>query len=117
MDDLSQFCCQNKNCPDHGKRNAGNLTVCQRHGKDKQFRTLYCRTCKARFSERKGTALFGARLPEKKIFDLLRHVQEGCGVRKTSRLVGVDDDTVTRYCRLEGLCSNLRHDTLVAFSP
>ena len=29
MDDLSRFCCQNPDCPDHGKRGAGNLTVCR----------------------------------------------------------------------------------------
>ena len=52
---LSRFCCQNEDCPDYGKRGAGNLTVCGRYGKDKQRRLLYCRTCKARFSERKGT--------------------------------------------------------------
>ena len=46
-EDLSRFCCQNEDCPDHGKRGAGNLTVCGRYGKDKQRRMLYCRTCKA----------------------------------------------------------------------
>jgi hypothetical protein len=33
------------------------------------LRLLYCRTCKARFSERKGTPLFQARLAEDKILD------------------------------------------------
>ena len=45
---------------------------------------LRCRTCKARFSERKGTPLFGATLPEEKILSVLGHIDEGCGVRKTS---------------------------------
>jgi hypothetical protein len=56
-DDLSRFCCLNPDCPDHGRRNAGNLTVCARYGKY-QRRLLRCRSCKARFSERKGTPLF-----------------------------------------------------------
>ena len=52
MDDLSRFCCLNCDCPDHGKRGAGNLTVTSRYGPDKARRMLRCRTCKARFSER-----------------------------------------------------------------
>jgi hypothetical protein len=54
-EDLSRFCCMNDQCPDHGQRGLGNLTVCARYGKDKQRRLLYCRSCKYRFSERKGT--------------------------------------------------------------
>ena len=64
MDELSQFCCQNEHCSDYGKRGAGNLSVCDRYGANKERRLLYCATCKARFSERKGTPLFGARLSE-----------------------------------------------------
>ena len=64
MDDLSRFCCQNSQCPDFGRRDAGNLTVTGRLGKSRQFRLLYCRTCRARFSERKGTPLYRAHLLE-----------------------------------------------------
>src|SRR6476660_8406443 len=63
MDDLSRFCCLNPDCPDHGKRGHGNLTVPMRYGPNKSRRLLRCSTCKARFSERKGTPLFDARLP------------------------------------------------------
>lgn len=117
MDDLSRFCCQNKQCPDYGKRGGQNLTVCGRFGKDNRIRLLYCRTCKARFSERKGTPLFGARLPDEKIQAVLAHVVEGCGVRKTGRLVGVNRNTVVRYSRLAGKHAKALHDELVAFSP
>jgi LacI family transcriptional regulator len=78
---------------------------------------LYCATCKARFSERKGTPLFGARLPEKEIVSVLAHIVEGCGVRKTSRLVGVNKNTVVRYSLLAGKHAQDLHDELVAFSP
>ena len=117
MDDLSRFCCQNKGCPDYGNRGAGKLTVGGRFGKNQRIRLLYCRTCKARFSERKGTPLFQARLDEKKIVSVLAHVDEGCGVRKTSRLVGVNKNTVIRYSRLAGEHARELHDELVAFSP
>ena len=117
MDDLARFCCLNLECPDYGRRGGENLSVCDRYGKDKQRRLLYCCSCKARFSERKGTPLFRARLPEETILSVLDHVQEGCGVRKTSRLVRVNRETVTRYSLLAGKHAHNLHDELVAFSP
>ena len=117
MDDLSRFCCQDKQCPDYGKRGLGNLTVCAHYGKKKQFRLLYCRTCRARFSERKGTPFFRAQLNQEKIVSVLAHICEGCGLRKTSRLVGVHRNTVARYSRLAGQHAQQLHQELVAFSP
>jgi hypothetical protein len=115
-DDLSRFCCLNPDCADYGKRGHGNLTVPMRYG-PQQRRLLRCRTCKARFSERKGTPLFDARLPEAKVIAVLRHVAEGVGVRKTGRLVGVTKDTVVRYSTKAGDHAQQLHDELVAFSP
>jgi transposase-like protein len=88
-----------------------------RYGKDKRLRLLYCRTCHARFSERKGTPLFQARLPAAKVEAVLAHIAEGCGVRKTGRLVGVNRETVARYSMLAGTHAQALHDELVAFSP
>jgi transposase-like protein len=115
-DDLSAFCCQNPECPDYGQRGQGNLTVPLRYG-PQQRRLLRCRTCQARFSERKGTPLFGAQLPEDKVVAVLHHIAEGVGVRQTGRLVGVNRNTVVRYCLLAGDHAQQLHDDLVAFSP
>ena len=117
MDDLSRFCCLNSGCPDHGERGAGNLTVTHRYGPDKARRMLRCRACKARFSERKGTPLFDARLPPAKVLAVLEHLAEGCGVRQTGRLVGVEKDTVTRYAVRAGDHAQALHDEVVALSP
>ncbi len=100
-----------------GVRGEGNLSVCDRYGKRKQYRLLYCNVCKARFSERKGTPFFQAKLPPEKVVSVLEHINEGCGVRKTERLVGVHRDTVTRYSRLAGEHALKAHDELVAFPP
>ncbi len=89
MDDPPRFCCQNSNCRDHGdhgQRGLENLTACGHFGKARRIRLRYCRTCKARFSERKGTLLFNAKLPDDKNLSLLAHLHEGCGVRQTGRL-------------------------------
>ena len=117
MDDLSRFCCLNCDCPDYGERDAGNLTVTSRYGPDKARRMLRCRTCKARFSERKGTPLFGAKLAPEKIESVLEHVSEGCGVRQTGRLCQVNRNTVGRYSRLAGEHARQLHEELVAVSP
>lgn len=115
-DDLSAFCCQNPTCPDYGRRGHGNLTVPMRYG-TAQRRLLRCKTCKARFSERKGTPLFQAQLAEEKVIAVLEHIAEGVGVRKTSRLVGVNKNTVIRYSVLAGGHAQQLHEELVAFSP
>jgi hypothetical protein len=98
-ENLSRFCCQNEQCPDHGKREAGNLTVCGRYGKQEQHRLLYCRTCRARFSERKGTPLFRSKLPQDKAVSIF------------------DRNTVVHYSRLAGPHAQQIHDEFVAFSP
>jgi transposase-like protein len=116
-EDLSRFCCQDPGCPDYGKRGHGNLTVCGRYGKTRPIRLLYCRTCKARFSERKGTPLFGCCLPEDQALDVIGHLADRNGVRATARRVGVTPDTVVRYARRLGEHARDLHDELVAFSP
>src|SRR5258705_5858379 len=113
MDDLSRFCCLNPDCPEYGKRGAGNLTVTGRYGPDRRRRMLRCRTCRARFSERKGTPLFDTRLPADTAVSVLAHIAEGVGVRKTSRLVGVHPDTVTRFSALAADHAQQLHDDLL----
>ena len=117
MDDLARFCCLNSRCRDHGKRGAVNLTVTGRYGPDGQRRMLRCRTCKVRFSERKGTPLFDSRLAPGKAEAVLEHVAEGCGVRQTGRLCRVNRGTVGRLSRLAGEQARDLHDELVALSP
>ena len=116
MHDLDHLCCQNPHCPSYHQRGQHNLTVCGHYG-SQQTRLLYCRTCQERFSERKATPLFDARLPQDKVIAILHHLAEGCGIRQTARLCGVHRDTVTRYARQAGDHAQQLHDELVAFSP
>jgi LacI family transcriptional regulator len=116
MEDLERFCCLNQECDRHGQRGQGNVAVRARYGRH-QRRLLYCKACKQRFSERKGTPLFACRLEEDKARSLLAHLQDGCGVRQTERLVGVHRDTVMRLGRLAGDHARAAHDELVSLSP
>ena len=100
-DDLDRFCCQNPDCRLHGRRGPATSSSCDHFGKARH-RLLYCRACKARFSEFKGTPLFNSKLPHEKVLSVLEHLAEGCGVRQTARLVGVNKDTVTRLALLAG---------------
>ena len=115
-DDLERFCCQNADCDLYGRRGAGNLSVCGHFGKA-CHRLLYCNACKARFSEPKGTPLYRCHLPEEKAVAVLDHLDEGCGIRPTGRLVGVHRDTVVRLARLAGQHAHDAHEEFVAFSP
>lgn len=112
-----QFCCQNEDCADCGKRGQGNLTFRGYGGHQKAIRMIHCKTCKRVFSERKGTALERCRLPQEKALSVLAHIREGNGTRQTARLVGVHRDSVTRLLRVAGIHSATLHEELVEFSP
>ena len=112
MEDLHLFCCLDPDCPEYGQRGAGKVAVRARYGPHDR-RLLYCKTCKRRFSERKGTA----RLDESVARSVLAHLRDGCGVRQTERLVGVNRNTVMRLARNAGRHAKDAHDELVGFSP
>ena len=117
MEDLSRFCCQNRECSGYGKRGAGNLTVCDHYGRDDSRRVLRCRICKARFSERNGTPFFNSNLSDEDIVGVYKHLQGGCGIRQTARLTGVSRKTVGRLVALAGGHAQALHEEFVAFSP
>ncbi len=115
-DDLSIFCCQNPDCPDCGKRGLNNLTVCGIYGAH-DCRLIRCRTCKSRFSERKGTVLYNSKIDSETAVSVLEHLAEGCGIRKTSRLTNVSLGTIARLSKMLGEHAKKAHDVLVPFSP
>ncbi|MDP1815337.1 MAG: hypothetical protein Q8K92_12885 [Leadbetterella sp.] len=101
---LNEKCCQNPKCPNYGQKELGNLCYHGFSGKGKEIRMLWCNTCKTSFSERKGTLLFGSKLPEEKVKIVLNNFAEGNGIRKTSRLTNVSLSAVQR---LSNQCSNV----------
>ena len=107
---IEHFCCQNSDCPQAGVRGGGDLYFRGYSGKTRRIRLVYCRTCKRYFSERKGTVLEQARLPDEKALAILKHLREGCGPRATGRLVEVDKNTVTRSRAKAGAHAESLHD-------
>ena len=109
---LEELCCVNPSCGDSGQRGHGNLSV--RKGKGGgRWRILRCSTCKKEFSERKGTALWGTPMRPEKVKNIAEHLKEGCGIRKTSRLVGASKDGVTNMGIRLGLHAKAFHDERV----
>jgi len=109
---LSELCCVNPACADQGRYGLYNIVL--RRGKGTgRWRMLRCRTCRREFSERKGTALWHSRMPPDKAIDIAQHLAEGCGIRKTGRLVGASKDGVTNLALRLGLHARALHHARV----
>lgn len=91
---LTALACPNEDCPDFNRFGAGNLSVCEWIGKHKNIRRLYCRTCGHRFSERQGTLLEYAKLPEETIVRIVKCLVHGCSIEATADICEVSPRTV-----------------------
>ncbi len=107
--DLDTLACVNPECQRFRRPGEDNLTVRKVYGHDR-IRLLRCRTCGEEFSERRGSALFNTKLPEAKAEEVISHLDEGCSVRATARLVKVAKDTVARLLRVAGRHAQRFHD-------
>jgi transposase-like protein len=107
--DLDTLACVNAECQLFRRAGASNLIIRKVYGHDR-IRLLRCRTCGEEFSERRGTALFNTKLPEPKAAEVINHLDEGCSVRATARLVQVAKETVTRLLRVAGRHAQRFHD-------
>jgi transposase-like protein len=93
-DDLTGFACPNEDCCDFNRFAAGNLTVCERMGKDHRIRRLYCSSCGHRFSERQGSLMAKSKLPEESVVRIVKCLGYGCSVEATADICEVDPRTV-----------------------
>lgn len=91
---LAAFACPNEDCPDFNRFGAGNLSICEWMGKNKQIRRLYCRTCGHRFSERQGTLLEYSKLPEETVVRIIKCLAHGCSIEATADICEVTTRTV-----------------------
>ena len=109
---LENLCCLNVQCNAYGQRGQANLKVRKIYGVA-QIRYLRCGSCGEEFSERKGTALFNCKISEAQAVSVMEHLDSGCGLNATARLVGVSKDAVGRLLRVGGRISYQLHDRLV----
>ena len=92
---LESLACVNLDCDLYGQKGGDNLTIRKEYGQD-QIRYLRCRSCQKEFSERKNTALWNSKIPETKAVSVAEHLDDGCSIKSTARLVKVDASTVRR---------------------
>ena len=99
--DLSEFSCWQKDCPDHGKKGAGNIVLKERYGKDNRA-LLKCRTCSHCFSETHGTPFFGLNTPIDEVCRTLALIPEKGSIRGAARISGHDKGTICRWVDIAG---------------
>ncbi len=87
--DLSKFWCWNKDCPDYGKKERGNIVLKERYGKQDRA-LLRCKTCNHCFSETRGTAFYHLNTPQDEVLRTLAMLPEKGGIRGTARATGHD---------------------------
>jgi transposase-like protein len=102
--------CPNPECLHGGVFGAGNLRVSERNGKGKRIRRLFCRTCKTRFSERRGSLMEHTHLPEEKLVLIFKCLTYGNSVAATADIAGVDERTVQRIVDRGGGRARRFHD-------
>jgi transposase-like protein len=93
-EDLMCFACPNEECCDFNRFAAGNLSVCERMGKDHRIRRLYCSSCGKRFSERQGSLMAKSKLPEDTVVRIVKCLGYGCSVEAAADICEVDPRTV-----------------------
>jgi len=59
-------------------------------GKDKAIRRLYCKSCGTRFSERQGSLMEYAKLPESTVVRIIKCLGYGCSIEALFRPIGCE---------------------------
>jgi len=89
--------CWNEKCPDYGKVNHENIRF---YGKTRRGVQRYqCKTCKATFTETKGTIFYGCHTPPEKIVGCLAMLAERNSLAAVRRLTGVKEETQLAWLR------------------
>ena len=99
---LAAFACPNPDCSLFNRFGAGNLSIVEWTGKNKDIRRLYCNHCKRRFTERQGTLLRYTKLPEATVVRIVKCLGHGCSVEAAADICEVDPRTVGRILERAG---------------
>ena len=75
--------CPYEECTDHKIKEKGNIIFIRKYGSGETQNLFKCATCRRTFSERRGTPLFECHLPEEKVYQILKCLSEGNGIRAT----------------------------------
>jgi transposase-like protein len=89
--------CDNKECPDYGQTNKGNIIGFGHSPNGTQ--QYQCKTCEATFTETKGTIFYGRHTSRKDILEALAMLAERMSIAAVARVKGVKADTVSSWLR------------------
>jgi len=89
--------CWNKECPDYGKTNHGNIVRYGRTSKGTQ--RLKCTTCERVFVSNKGTIFYGRHHSSKEILECLAMLAERNSLAAIHRIKGIKEETVMDWLR------------------
>ena len=107
--------CPNEICSDYGKPQSDRQHNVIKFGKTKAGRQRYmCKTCKATFTETKGTLFYRRRTPEEEIIDTLAHIAEGNRISSLARTTGHKEDTIIDWIREAGKHAEAIEEVLLA---
>jgi transposase-like protein len=87
--------CWNRDCPDYGLVDHGNIVKYGRTGKGTQ--RLKCTTCEKVFVENKGTVFYGRHHSPKEILECLAMVAERNSLAAIHRIKGIKEETVMNW--------------------
>ena len=106
VDPEKEFC-SNSDCPDCGKRGAGNIV---KYGHDNNGRQRFkCTTCSRIFVETKNTVFYYRKLSEDQIILICKLLVEKNGIRAIERIMEIHRDTVSSI--IEDLARHAREVT------
>ena len=89
--------CWNKECPDYGKTNHGNIVRYGRTSKGTQ--RLKCTTCERVFVSNKGTIFYGRHHSSKEILECLAMLAERNSLAAIHRIKGIKEEKVMDWLR------------------
>ena len=89
--------CWNRDCPDYGITNHGNIVKYGRTGKG--TRRLKCTSCERVFVENKGTVFYGRHHSPKEILECLAMLAERNSLAAIHRVKGIKEETVMDWLR------------------
>ena len=95
------FFCWNKDCPDYGIKNKGNIVFKERYGKNNH--ALHrCKTFNHCLSETRGTVFFGLDTLEEEVLRTLAMISEKGSIRGVAIATGHGKNTICRWLKIAG---------------
>ena len=98
---MSVYWCWHEDCPDYGKKGAGNIALKGRYGKNSTA-LLRCKTCGHCFSENRGTPFFNLNTSMDEVLRTLALLPEKGSIRGVARATGHDKNAICNWVNLAG---------------